>query len=185
MVDVPTTRTAALPERRTLNISDIDCAISEKYRRSILALVESNSVRAEIVLSEDSGRIGPPLACNALGSDVRGPLPRKFSSRAFKPYQRIFVRAHIVDGVYVRGRRHDEVHNVVIERQGPGIAHDRLGHHSSGFPHVLFRKIQKILAKFSFGLLDCVARRFGIDSVRSSVGKVHRPADTGGFCDDD
>lgn len=58
--DVPTTRTAALPERRTLDISDIDCAISEKYRRSILALVESNSVRAEIVLSEDSGRIGPP-----------------------------------------------------------------------------------------------------------------------------
>lgn len=60
MVDVPTTRTAALPERRTLDISDIDCAISEKYRRSILALVESNSVGAEIVLLEDSGRIGPP-----------------------------------------------------------------------------------------------------------------------------
>ena len=58
--DVPTTRTAALPERRTRNISDIDCAISEKYRRSILALVESNSVGAGIVLSEDSGRIGPP-----------------------------------------------------------------------------------------------------------------------------
>jgi len=44
MVDVPTTRTAALPERRTLDNSDIDCALSEKYRRSILALVESNSV---------------------------------------------------------------------------------------------------------------------------------------------
>ena len=58
-------------------------------------------------------------------------------------------------------------------------------HHSSGFPHVLFRKIQKLLAKFSFELLDCVARRFGIDSVRSSVGKVHRPADAAGFCDDD
>ena len=161
MVDVPTTRTAALPERRTLDNSDIDCALGG-FRQDRTA-----------------------LACNALGSDVRGPLPRKFSSRASKPYQRIFVPSHLVDGVCVRGRRHDEVHNVVIERQGPGIAHDRLGHHSSGFPHVLFRKIQKTLAKFSFELLDCVARRFGIDSVRSSVGKVHRPADTAGFCDDD
>ena len=60
MVDVPTTRTATLPERRTLDNSDINCALSEKYRRIILALVESNSVGAEIVLLEDSGRIGPP-----------------------------------------------------------------------------------------------------------------------------